>query len=453
MMWMTILACSGGGLGSSVVSNDAAALSPLVSTVLEVTFSLDQTADVSVTYTLSDEDAQSTPTQSMDAGDHLVRVLGLPAQTDVTWSVVAVDTDFETHSGAGGTVTTGSLPSTVPDLTVDTLVAENTDEPWMLGTVLSDEGTDMTLISDRDGNIVWYRETPESLTSTWVTPAADGTGGLLVNDYQQDFCGEQGQVTQLDLSGNELVVTPIPDGHRVFFQHDDGTLAYLARDAREHGGFEEPVCGDRVIELSPDGTSRELFNAWDHYEPVANGNVPQGYYCDCLDWTHADSLAWNPTTNSYLLGFANTSTLVEFDRDSGEILRQFGEEAGSYTFDPPIGAFGKPHGARFTAAGTLLLTRTNDAVQETTAAEYLIDDDAQSLTQDWIYGVGEGFYVASLGEVHRLENQNTLVNFGSDGVLHEVTPLGAVVWEAHVGEGLTLGHTMMIGDLYGLEGE
>ena len=276
---------------------------------------------------------------------------------------------------------------------------------------------------------------------------------MLLNSFQEDFCTDVGQVARYDMSGVEAEVTVTPEGHHVFVQHEDGTIAYIARDIREHDDFPKPVCGDKVVEIAPDGTTTELFSAWDHFEVVANGGMQQDFYCDCLDWTHGNMLAWNATTSSYLLSFANTNTIIEFDRASGDALRQFGDEPGSYAFDPPISAFARQHGGYYTDEGSLLLTQTNQTIKETTAVEYLVDDDTLTLTQDWTYGIGEGFYALALGEPHRLPNQNTLVNFGSDGLMQEVTPLGEVVWEAGTDVGTFLGRTTLIDDIYDLDVE
>ncbi len=453
-MFLTLLACSGGNpLGGSIVSEDTAAVAANVATVVEVTFTLDESADVAIAYTAGDGEQLSTPSRSLDAGTHMMRILGVPAATELSWAVSATDSTGELFNGEGGSLRTGGLPAAVPTFNVDGWQEQYTDEQWMVGAALATDSTDVQFIIDREGNVVWYHETEGDLVSPWAEPAWDGNGGVLSNSFQEDFCTDVGKVTRWDMSGNEVEATVTPEGHHVFVQHEDGTIAYIARDIREHDDFSEPVCGDKVIEIAPDGTSTDLFSAWDHFEVVPNGGMQQDFYCDCLDWTHGNMLAWNADSQSYLLSFANTNTIIEFDRASGAALRQFGDEPGSYAFDPPISAFARQHGGYYTKEGTLILTQTNQTIKETTAVEYAVDDDAQTLVQDWVYGVGEGFYALALGEPHRLENQNTLVNFGSDGVMQEVTTSGDVVWEASMDVGTFLGRTTLIDDIYELDSE
>jgi hypothetical protein len=451
-MLLMLLACTGSNpLGGSIISDDTAALAENVSTVIEVSFTLSESAEVSVSYTLSEGETLNSPSRALDAGNHMMRILGITGATEVSWAVVAVDSSGGTNNGDGGEIRTGNLPSSVPTFNISEHVPENTDEPWMVGAALSTDANDVQFIINRDGDVVWYHETTGDLVSPWAEPAVDGQGGVLVNSFQEDFCTDVGQVIRYNMSGQEVEATVTPEGHHVFVQHEDGTIAYIARDIRDHEDYPKPVCGDKVVEIAPDGTSRELFTAWDHFEVVSNGGMQQDFYCDCLDWTHGNMLAWNASTSSYLLSFANTNTIIEFDRESGAALRQFGDEPGSYEFSPPIAAFARQHGGYYTDEGTLILTQTNQTIKETTAVEYLIDDDALLLTQDWVYGIGEGYYALALGEPHRLENQNTLVNFGSEGLMQEVTSVGTVVWEAGLDVGSFLGRTTLINDIYDLD--
>jgi hypothetical protein len=68
----------------------------------------------------------------------------------------------------------------------------------------------------------------------------------------------------------------------------------------------------------------------------------------------------------------------------------------------------------------------------------------------WEYGFDDvGITSASLGQAFRLGNGNTMVNFGSSGVLHEVDPSGNLVWEASSEFGWGFGNAAPIEDLYG----
>ena len=83
--------------------------------------------------------------------------------------------------------------------------------------------------------------------------------------------------------------------------------------------------------------------------------------------------------------------------------------------------------------------------------EYDIDDDGQVLNQIWSFGVGEGVHARTAGEAHRLENGNTLHNYGSAGRLREVTDAGEVVWDVawdHGGQNRLIGRSIFTDSLY-----
>ena len=53
-----------------------------------------------------------------------------------------------------------------------------------------------------------------------------------------------------------------------------------------------------------------------------------------------------------------------------------------------------------------------------------------------------------LGQFSRLENGNRLINYGSAGVLQEVTEDGEVVWEVYSPLGYWFGNGEMLDSLY-----
>ncbi|GEM_PF-1164369 len=451
MIWL-LIACSGTSLlNSSIVSDDTAATAAKVQTVIEVSFTLDEAADVHVAYTLDGVD-KVTPTRSLAAGDHMMRVLGVPAAKTVTWSVVAVDSAGETHNGEGGELRVGNIPSAIPTFNVNIWDETQTVESWMAGAIITTDGEDVQFVMDRDGNVVWYHTTPVELVTPWAEPSLhNDKRGILINEFQEDFCTDVGQVVRYDMSGEIIEEIRTIEGHHVFLEHEDGTIAYMARDVRDVDGYDEPVCGDKVVEVAPDGTNTELFTIWDHHEVTPNNGMEIEFYCDCIDWTHSNMLGWYPDKNTYLFSFANTDTVVEFDRDSGELIRQFGKEPGSYVFDPLISSFARQHGVSYTDTDTFLVSQTTLSVKETTMREYTVDDDSATLVREWEYGKDLGYYALALGEAHRLPNGNTLANFGSAGIMQEVNAAGEIVWESTLDVGGILGRTVFFDDIYDLE--
>jgi len=141
--------------------------------------------------------------------------------------------------------------------------------------------------------------------------------------------------------------------------------------------------------------------------------------------------------------------VVEIDRQTGELLRQFGRMDDSWRFDPIDSAFDMQHYPNYTRDGTLLVSThmpREDGQQR--AWEYELDDETQTLTVIWGYGEGVDHYARYAGEAQRLDNGHTLINYGTGADLREVTPDGDVVWEVQWAADYNIGHVTLIGDLY-----
>jgi hypothetical protein len=85
---------------------------------------------------------------------------------------------------------------------------------------------------------------------------------------------------------------------------------------------------------------------------------------------------------------------------------------------------------------------------ETVAVEYAVDDTLGQLREVWSEGDAEGFRALVQGYAVGLENGNRLVNWGSVGLVREVTRDGEVVWEARCPSG-EFGSTLPFSDFYG----
>jgi hypothetical protein len=186
---------------------------------------------------------------------------------------------------------------------------------------------------------------------------------------------------------------------------------------------------------------------------VPHGDWDSNFYPQGHDWTHANALFYDEVTNTYLISFRNVSQVLEFDRATGQITRAFGGPLADYPVDPPEATFTYQHGAHWTDEGTLLLTSSGRAASgefddlETWASEFEVDPESRVLNEVWTYGRGEGLHAHALGEAHRLPNGNTLVNWGSEGLLREITPGGGVVWEMRAAGDAFFGRVVYLEDI------
>ena len=386
-------------------------------------------------------DLGQTPVMDNEATEHEAVLLGLPQLTETTWRAV---TDGEIV--CEGTLTTGALPTTVPGLSVTVYNAERASpEAWLFGASLSLKG--MVYILNRAGDIVWYAATDEGRSLFDVEPLPGGRVSWNVADAQ--FQQDEAEIVETVLTGGTPTRWQTELGHHAFAATPTG-FAYMMLDIRPWFDVEKletyDVAGDAVVLVDREGDHSTLWSTWDAFDVEGHEGWTEGLYDGIADWTHGNSLSWSEERGTLLYSTPVLRTLVEIS--STGTIQTFGPK-GTYHVADPDDSFSNQHGSTWTEAGTLLMFMTAMNGNGTGAMEYEIDEATRSYKPIWSYGFGLGILNASLGGAQRLQNGNTLVNFGASGMIREVTPDGTVVWEVVSDLGIVFGEQVMIHDLYG----
>ena len=394
-----------------------------------------------VRYSFDAGDWRESPHQALGEGMHEVLLLGIPYESTVSWQLI-YDKDGAEVVLEEGSTATDPLPEglPVPSLLVADETAWEPTGTYLLGSINEDPGgwtggTYWKWVLDRQGRVVWAHKTPENHWSIFLRISADGTH--IVWDeatYWAEWDGGAGSsVHRWYLDGTEIEEIPTPGLHHAFTELPDGTLVW----GSAAGGYEN------LVEKAPD--SDETHQIWScesfHVETGARGSC------------QSNTLYYHVPTDTFLFSFYTTSTVVEIDHQTGDSLWWAGGVAKGFAFTDPETQYSWQHGVNWTDEGTLLLS-TEDTyggmASETYAREYIVDRDARTLQQVWVYGVDQGVYASTAGEAHRLPNGNTLHNYGSASQIKEVQPDGTLVWHLDWGGTQLLGRTVFIEDLWSL---
>jgi hypothetical protein len=144
-----------------------------------------------------------------------------------------------------------------------------------------------------------------------------------------------------------------------------------------------------------------------------------------------------------------TSTVVEIDRESGEVIRQFGQLDGAYSVDPEGSNLDLQHYPNYTPDGTLIVsTHVPNQSYQQRAREFVVNDETRTLEEVWTYA-GGGYYAEYAGEAKRLASGHTIQGFGTDGAIHEVDAQASMVWGVEWRNKL-LGTATFVEDIYAL---
>ncbi len=416
-----------------------------VPTVLKVDWSLKGEGTVQVEFGEGDCDRTAPP---QDGTEEETLLLGLGARTDVCVRlVVAIDGVEQTSEER--ILETGILERVVPELQVSAFEPDLVEPGFLLLSTAMNPGA--RFVVDRTGKVLWSHAVEPGRLSPQISVEAEGAG-FLSNEFSEYHDVDIGLVRLLNLAGETEWTQRTELAHHAFEQLPDGTLAFLAinvRDTEEFGS----VVGDSIIELSPDGTEREVWNVWnhmDHFPLETNNGWDLGFYPQGKDWSHGNSLRYDEALDTYTLSFRNLDTILEIERSTGAHLRSFGRY-GTVQVPEDEALIGAPHGAHWTSSNTLLFLTSPPGTGVSRAVELEVGEDSAEIL--WSWGEGQGLKALIMGEAERLPGGNTLVNFGSKGTLVEVTPGGEVAWRAELEAGNWPGHASVFADWYDLAGD
>ena len=254
---------------------------------------------------------------------------------------------------------------------------------------------------------------------------------------------------RISLDGDDLGSVRTINAHHVFHQLPDGALAWLAVDERSwvdpDTGESIVVAGDDLDEVAPDGTTRTVWSTWNDLPVVKNDGWDDGFYPGAQDWTHANAIFYDATTDHYLVGLGDADSVVEIERSTGKMLRAFGAYGWPAWKDE---GFHHPHDPNWSSDGTLMLVSTDPTTGLTTGNEYKVDAATEQLVLLGKHGADLNVHGFGLGQFRRLANGNLLLNFGSGGTVAELTPDDVVVWRMDISAGGWLGQVALIDDLY-----
>ncbi len=381
---------------------------------------------------------QQTPRRACPAGEQRQLLLGVPAGAKARVQIVAEERGIQ-RRGPGQTVRAAPLPSPQLQPQLDAWVPGSSSEaPWLLLALERDDGgyydgPYWQIILDRRGRVVWYHQLDDGLSSTFPTVAA--SGDHLVSERLDRFglAGDQPPVIQrrsLDLSTQQEHEAP---GLRFAWgEAPDGSIYYFDREQDDEGWLSR---------LDPQGQRERIF--------------------DCATWIRdrctdtwcceTNAVVVQPDRGSVLMSLWASDTVLEIDTSTHELRHVWGQLEGAWTTEPAEAGFDLQHYPTVTAEGTLLLTtHVPGQPGQHRVREYSLDEQAQALVQRWSWGEGQELFARYQGEALRLDNGNTLMNFGTAAAIREHHPEHGIVWSLTWSEPWLLGHMTPIQDLYPL---
>ena len=367
-------------------------------------------------------------------GEFSVVMLGLLPSTEYL-ARAAADTAETTYYHEGVTFSTGPSPAGLPTLAVDVDEPERTASGFFVTSLLTDP-TAAVILDDQGNYVWWYQSDPDS--ENWPITRArisvDGESVLFLRNVPlgSEITDDGQHVMRISLDGSQVETIETPGVHNDLLELSDGTLAVMVEDSREVDGVD--VVGDRLVEISLDGTWTEIWNVWDHleYDPEVE---------DMGHWTHANAIDFDEEQQVYYVGARHVHAIFEIDRASGELLWTLGGPESDFELDTGGTEFSQfQHQFEILDDGILIFDNRDEVVNSSRVVEYALDEASWTATRTWQYVPDPQVYCYGMGDVHRLPSGNTLVTWSSAGMIDEVTPNWELVWRSKMELGSGIGY-------------
>jgi len=228
----------------------------------------------------------------------------------------------------------------------------------------------------------------------------------------------------------------------------------------ENGGYILQSYHDEIMDMSqyiPDGYTNAVVNELviqefdiNHnlvFEWYAHNHLNIGDYSTLnlfladFTWMHGNSIEIDLDEN-LILSNRRSSEAIKIDRNTGNVIWILGGPMSDFTFlNDSFNGFSKQHDVRRLQNGNILIfdNGTQHTPQISRIVEYELNVENMTADLIWEYSHPEEYVGLSMGSVQRLENGNTLINWGnisnSGAIITEVNMDKEIVMELHFSMG------------------
>ena len=429
-------------------------LTELVPTVARVTWSMESAAVEAASVWFAAGEAEERQVEvDLSAGAPCETLLvGLKPDQEVRVRVEAL-ADGDTLTSAEVVVTTGAVPASLPSTSVEWTDPESAHRGYIVTSVFAP--VTAVVVFDSDGDYVWWLIPEQDGQISRATLARDGESLLYWSLNIQSGPGpgpggDKDEVTQalvrVGFDGEEIERFELPDGHHDLVElpaegGTEGVFGFLEYDVREMDG--ESKEGDRLVELLPDGTTQDVYCAWDDIEDDPDSPGQAG-----VAWSHGNALDYVAEEDAYYVSFLGFGGIFRIDRNSGERDWILGGTHSTFaTAGGETELFQHQHQFQRLDDSILVFDNGTPVRNYSQAVEYTLDTGQGLADLAWSYRPEPDIFSFSLGDVRRFDDGNTLVVFSTGGQLDEVNQEGDLLWRLTLGLGGAVGYTTWVDDL------
>ena len=200
----------------------------------------------------------------------------------------------------------------------------------------------------------------------------------------------------------------------------------------EGGSPDARVIGNNVVEHDSDGNVIFEWRSWDHFNILDAEHI--NFRDLLIDYVHMNSIAVDYDSN-LVISSRHLSEVTKINRTTGEIMWRLGGKHNQFEWVNDLDSISYQHDVRPVPGMdnhyTIFDNGNHKSPQYSRAVEFLIDTTSMTATKVWEYRHSPDRYAYAMGNVQRLPNGNTPINWSGnpDPVGTEVTADGEEIYE------------------------
>lgn len=291
------------------------------------------------------------------------------------------------------------------------------------------------------GEHTWSRPNTVDETRIYRAHLSEDARSVFFAEHNREHRPDMGMLYELDIASDTVVsTTRMPEAHHDFAVLPDASVAWISWQYLQNewfGSLEEDVVSDavRTAELgTPHETDDRLFSLYDtlRLEPwwTCSHMNPTSQIPGYAEWSHSNSLMYEPVEDRLYLYVRYWDALVAFDR-TGRYRWMMGGPLNDFELvgdtELPVHA----HMSEVWPGGALIFDNRNHDERDASRVVELAWDEASGTVEE-VWSYEDGTFAGFLGDARRLPGGNVLIVWSSEGRMTEVTREGDVVWEATV---------------------
>ncbi len=343
-------------------------------------------------------------------------LLGIPAGWTVNASASCSGGDYD-HFGGHASITTASLPSTVPHLVLDGSTPA-ISEPYIL-TSTFDVNQGATLVMETlSGDVVWW----EALPTDHIATAAHYDAAnqqIYAVEATPDGVGADFMIASLAGPTQRWAVT---NAHHDSLLLGDGRYLLTVSEERTIDG--DLILGDDLVAFdTADGSTEVLWSAFDQLPIVQNDGwnlrTPDG----AADWTHINGLYQDPATGKIYASLYHDHSILQIDATTWQTDWILGGPSTQFSVDLGFG----PQHSPFHSGNTLwMFDNGTDVTAGSRLLAYSLDETAMTATRSWMYQADPPVFDVILGSI-ALTDDATIASWGDVGQVRILDSTDAVL--------------------------